>query len=285
MSCEIDWLEKLEIQLQLLSSLVRMICNQKAPGDRDIKSLGVDLLCIATLLNLSIQLEGKALRFAVLLFESVHLSCDLLEIADKANPNSFWNILIARTDPDYLGLPSKAISLAKLAKQAESRKGGAGPVIATSSNSIQENAPAVAVHAVKVEVDRETGKVSPKNYIAVQDVGFAINPMLIEGQVQGGVLQGLGWGLWEEMPYDAQGQLLASNFLDYAMPRADDSVFVDAVLVENPSPLGPLGIRGVGEPPIVPGGAAVANAVREVTGVRFEQLPIRPQALWKAMNS
>ena len=69
------------------------------------------------------------------------------------------------------------------------------------------------------------------------------------------------------------------------MPRADDSVFVDAVLVENPSPLGLLGIRGVGEPPIVPGGAAVANAVREVTGVRFEQLPIRPQALWKAMNS
>ena len=183
------------------------------------------------------------------------------------------------------GLPSKAISLAKLAKQAESRKGGAGPVIATSSNSIQENAPAVAVHAVKVAVDSETGKVTPKNYIAVQDVGFAINPMLIEGQVQGGVLQGLGWGLWEEMPYDAQGQLLASNFLDYAMPRADDSVFVDAVLVENPSPLGPLGIRGVGEPPIVPGGAAVANAVREVTGVRFEQLPIRPQALWKAMNS
>jgi len=183
------------------------------------------------------------------------------------------------------GLPSKAISLAQLAKQAESRKGGAGPVIATSSNSIQENAPAVAVHAVKVEVDRETGKVSPKNYIAVQDVGFAINPMLIEGQVQGGVLQGLGWGLWEEMPYDAQGQLLASNFLDYAMPRADDSVFVDAVLVENPSPLGPLGIRGVGEPPIVPGGAAVANAVREVTGVRFEQLPIKPQNLWKAMNS
>ena len=183
------------------------------------------------------------------------------------------------------GLPSKTISLAKLAKQAESRKGGAGPVIATSSNSIQENAPAVAVHAVKVAVDPETGQVSPKNYIAVQDVGFAINPMLIEGQVQGGVLQGLGWGLWEEMPYDAQGQLLASNFLDYAMPRADDSVFVDAVLVENPSPLGPLGIRGVGEPPIVPGGAAVANAIREVTGVRFEHLPIRPQTLWKAMNS
>ena len=158
-------------------------------------------------------------------------------------------------------------------------------MIATASNSIEDNAPAVAVHAVKVAVDLETGKVSPKNYIAVQDVGFAINPMLVEGQIQGGVLQGLGWGLWEEMPYDAQGQLLASNFLDYAMPRADDSVFVDAVLVENPSPQGPLGIRGVGEPPIVPGGAAVANAVKEVTGVRFEQLPIRSQALWKAMNS
>ena len=99
-----DWLEKFEIQFQLLSSLVRMICDQKASGDRDIKSLGVDLLRTAALLNLSIQLEGKALRFAVLLFESVHLSCDLLEIADKANPNSFWNILVARTDPDHLRL-------------------------------------------------------------------------------------------------------------------------------------------------------------------------------------
>lgn len=182
------------------------------------------------------------------------------------------------------GLPGRTVALAELAKQAESRKGGAGPVIATASNSVPENAPAVAVHAIQVEIDPETGTVTPKRYIAVQDVGFAINPMLIEGQVHGGVLQGLGWGLWEEMPYDAQGQLLASNFLDYVIPRADDALGVETVLVENPSPHGPLGIRGVGEPPIVPGGAAIANAVCEITGVRFEQLPIRPQALWKALQ-
>ena len=206
------------------------------------------------------------------------LAADLFEASEN-------DLVFDEGSVHVAGLPSRKIKLEKLAEEAESRKGGSGPVIATASNSIEDNAPAVAVHAVKVAVDLETGKVSPKNYIAVQDVGFAINPMLVEGQIQGGVLQGLGWGLWEEMPYDAQGQLLASNFLDYAMPRADDSVFVDAVLVENPSPQGPLGIRGVGEPPIVPGGAAVANAVKEVTGVRFEQLPIRSQALWKAMNS
>ena len=134
------------------------------------------------------------------------------------------------------------------------------------------------------KVDNETGVVTPLQYIAVQDVGFAINPMLIEGQMHGGVLQGLGWALWEEMPFDLQGQLLASNFLDYVIPRSNDSLDIECVIVENPSPEGPLGIRGVGEPPIVPGAAAVANAVREATGIRCEQLPIRPQSLWTGMK-
>ncbi len=183
------------------------------------------------------------------------------------------------------GLPTQRVSYAQLAKRAESRKGGAGPVIATSSNSVPENAPGVAVHAVKVHVDPETGVVTPKQYLAIQDVGRALNPLLVEGQIQGGVLQGLGWGLWEEMPYDAQGQLQAATFLDYALPRADNGVAVEVMLLENPSPHGPLGIRGVGEPPIVPGGAAIANAVYQAVQVRSTQLPIRPTTLWKQLHA
>ena len=182
------------------------------------------------------------------------------------------------------GYPGKSMTLGMLAKEAEGKKGGDGPVMASASESLENNAPAVSLHAVRVKVDRDTGVVTPLQYIAVQDVGFAINPMLIEGQMHGGVLQGLGWALWEEMPFDLQGQLLASNFLDYVIPRSNDSLDIECVIVENPSPEGPLGIRGVGEPPIVPGAAAVANAVREATGIRCEQLPIRPQSLWTGMK-
>ena len=178
------------------------------------------------------------------------------------------------------GLPSRKIKLEKLAEEAESRKGGSGPVIATASNSIEDNAPAVAVHAVKVAVDLETGKVSPKNYIAVQDVGFAINPMLVEGQIQGGVLQGLGWGLWEEN--DARGQLLASNFLDYAMPGRDDSVFVDAVLVENPSL---VHWEFVVRTTDCAGRSRRMPTLSERSlGCALSNCPFGPQALWKARN-
>ena len=181
------------------------------------------------------------------------------------------------------GYHSKSVSLGMLAKEAEGKKGGDGPVIASASESLGNNAPAASVHAVRVKVDRETGVVTPLQYIAVQDVGFAINPMLIEGQMHGGVLQGLGWALWEEMPFDEQGQLLASNFIDYTIPRSQDSLNIECVILENPSPEGHYGIRGVGEPPIVPGAAAVANAVHEATGIRCEDLPIKPQLLWTCM--
>ena len=182
------------------------------------------------------------------------------------------------------GNPSNSISYGKLAKEAEEGKSGDGPLIASESESLDNNAPAASVHAVKVKVDSETGVVTPLQYIAVQDVGFAINPMLIEGQMHGGVLQGLGWALWEEMPFDEQGQLLASNFIDYTIPRSKDGLNIECVIVENPSPEGHFGIRGVGEPPIVPGAAAVANAVKHATSIRITELPIKAQFLWTSMQ-
>ena len=101
--------------------------------------------------------------------------------------------------------------------------------------------------------------------------------------MHGGVLQGLGWALWEEMPFDQHGQPLATSFMDYPIPRSLDGFHLECVLIENPSPEGPYGIRGVGEPPIVPGAAAVANAVSEATGIRCNNLPIRSQDIWSSI--
>ena len=129
--------------------------------------------------------------------------------------------------------------------------------------------PAFATHIVDVAVDQETGKVSILRYTAVQDVGTAIHPSYVEGQMQGGVVQGIGWALNEEYIYDEQGHLLNATLLDYRMPTALDLPMIDTVLVEVPNPGHPYGVRGVGEVPIVPPAAAVADAIYHATGRRM----------------
>ena len=140
------------------------------------------------------------------------------------------------------------------------------------------------VHLAKVAVDPDTGRVEPKQFVAVQDVGFALNPMLVEGQIHGGVVQGIGWGLHEHMVYDDQGELLTATFMDYDIPKAESVPQIETVLVHNPSPLGAYGARGIGEPPITAPAAALGNAIKNATGVRVDQLPIRPETLWQAMQ-
>ena len=118
------------------------------------------------------------------------------------------------------------------------------------------------------------------DYVAVQDVGFALNPLLVEGQVAGGTVQGLGWALTEAMHTDGDGQLTTASFVDYLIPSIDMTPQFDVALVENPSQYGLNGARVVGEPPIVPGGAAVANAVAGATGIRVTELPLTPLRVW-----
>ncbi len=183
------------------------------------------------------------------------------------------------------GVPDKTVPIGKLADIARSQRGGSGPIIGDGQAAIEQNAPAVAAHLVKVKVDPETGQVQPLHYVLVQDVGFAINPTLVEGQLHGGMVQGLGIGLHEAVIYDETGQLLSASFMDYALLRMDDVPCLEAVQVENPSPHGPFGARGVGEPPIIGGAAAAANAVKNATGVRVTTLPIRPEVLWRSMRS
>ena len=169
------------------------------------------------------------------------------------------------------------LSLAELALKA-ARTGG--PVGAEVSVNAQGAGPAFATHVCDVEVDPETGHVKVLRYTATQDVGRAIHPAYVEGQIQGGVTQGIGWALSEEYIYDKQGRMDNPGFLDYRCPVASDLPMIDAVLVEVPNPRHPYGVRGVGEVPIVPPMAAVADA----TGRRLRDLPMSPPKVLAALD-
>ncbi len=140
------------------------------------------------------------------------------------------------------------------------------------------------VHVVDLDVDRETGKVTILRYTAAQDVGTAIHPSYVEGQMQGGAVQGIGWALNEEYVFNERGEMLNASFLDYRMPTALDVPMIETMIVEVPNPEHPYGVRGVGETPIVPPPAALANAIYRATGVRMRELPMSPPKLWKAIS-
>jgi carbon-monoxide dehydrogenase large subunit len=127
---------------------------------------------------------------------------------------------------------------------------------------------AFGTHAAVVEADAETGAVRLLQYVVVHDPGRAINPVIVEGQLQGGAAQGIGAGLMEEVVYDAAGQLLSGSFMDYAIPRAADLPALTVGLEEHPSVINDLGIKGVGESGAIPGAAAIANAVEDALASR-----------------
>jgi aerobic carbon-monoxide dehydrogenase large subunit len=133
------------------------------------------------------------------------------------------------------------------------------------------------MHCVAVEVDERTGAVDIDRYLVTYDVGRAINPMLIEGQIVGGAAQGIGGALLEELAYDEGGQLVASSFLDYLLPTAADTPRVESIVTEDaPTPLSPLGAKGAGEGGTAAAGAAIANAVSDALGVEADALPLSP---------
>jgi CO/xanthine dehydrogenase Mo-binding subunit len=159
-----------------------------------------------------------------------------------------------------------------------------GPITGSANVNPRGAGPAFATHIVDVEVDPETGKVTILRYTAAQDVGKAVHPSYVEGQIQGGVAQGIGWALNEEYFFDEQGRMANASFLDYRMPTSLDVPMIEAVLVEVPNPGHPYGVRGVGEVSIVPPMAAIANAISRAVGVRLYHLPMNPgrvlEALW-----
>ncbi len=177
--------------------------------------------------------------------------------------------------------PSKKMTFKEIAAQSARTGGpinGKGSVLARGAGA------AYATHIVDVEVDPDTGKVTILRYTAVQDVGTAIHPAYVEGQIQGGAVQGIGWALNEEYYYDDTGRMANSSFLDYRMPTTLDVPMIETILVEVPNPGHPYGVRGVGEVPIVPPLAAVANAIADATGHRFTDLPISPRRVVETLH-
>jgi len=159
------------------------------------------------------------------------------------------------------------------------------PVFGRGSVATVKRAPGFAVHLAEVEVEPDSGRVHVIRQLVVQDVGRAINPAAIEGQIHGAVAQGVGWALLERMAYDEGGRLQSATLMDYALPGVEQVPAVEVVLVEVPSEMGPFGAKGVGEPPVVGAAAAIANAVADATGQRFTELPITSEAVVRATGS
>lgn len=179
------------------------------------------------------------------------------------------------------GAPDKAATLAELGSLSLRR---GGPMVGKGVTSRLQQAPVFAAHIADVEVDPETGKVNVLRYTAFQDVGLAVNPTQVEGQLQGGAAQGIGWSLLEGYRFGKDGALQNATMLDYRTPTATDVPMIEAVLVEVPASDGPYGIRGVGETPIIPPPACLANAIFRATAARLKELPMTPEAVFWAMK-
>jgi CO/xanthine dehydrogenase Mo-binding subunit len=158
-------------------------------------------------------------------------------------------------------------------------------VVASASINAEGQAPGFSAQFADVEVDPETGAVKILRYVAAQDVGRAIHPSYCEGQIIGGVVQGIGWALNEEYIYDKNGRLENPGFLDYRMPVASDLPKIDAIVVEVPNPNHPYGVKGVAEANIVPPMAAIASAIHGATGKRLTDLPMSPPKVLAALDS
>jgi xanthine dehydrogenase molybdenum-binding subunit len=146
------------------------------------------------------------------------------------------------------------------------------------------NAPPWEAHFAEVEVDTETGQVKVIKVAAAHDVGKAINPVIAEGQIEGGVLMGVGYAISEEIRYDAGGRQLHDSLLKYMVPTAEDAPEIDAILVEHSSDYGPFGAKGLGETGLVPTAGAISNAVYNATGVRFLEIPLTAERVFKALK-
>jgi CO/xanthine dehydrogenase Mo-binding subunit len=180
----------------------------------------------------------------------------------------------------HIADPELRMTFKELARQINST---GGAITGTASLDPSGEGNSFGVHIVDVAVDPDTGKTEVLRYTAVQDAGKAVHPSYVEGQMQGGVVQGIGWALNEEYFFNDKGQMANSSFLDYRMPTSLDLPMIDTVIVEVANPGHPYGVRGVGEVPIVPPLAAIASAVSHAIGVRMQKLPVNPGAILEAL--
>lgn len=200
-------------------------------------------------------------------------------------------LVLERGEVRVQSAPERAISLAELARKANPLRGAVTPgtepgLEATAYFGPDRGNAASGVHAILVEVDPETATVAIKRYVVVHDCGTLINPMVVEAQVQGGVAHGIGNAFYEQLVFDDNGQLMNASFMDYLLPTALDVPTVEMAHIETPSPLNPLGTKGVGEAGAIPTGAAFAQAVEDAlasTGIEITEIPLSPSRLFELL--
>jgi len=227
--------------------------------------------------------SGAAFKTGWASYEAAHdIKRQMVERAAK-----IWDVSVDDVEYDHGAFSHKSDPELKLSfKQLAARLNGTGgPIVGRAQVAPTGVGPSFAAHIADVEVDPETGKVDVLRYTVIQDAGKAVHPSYVEGQFQGGAVQGIGWALNEEYFYNDNGVMANSSFLDYRMPTSLDLPMIDTVIVEVANPGHPYGLRGVGEVPIVPPLATIANAIYHAVGVRMNKLPMSPgkilQALWE----
>jgi CO/xanthine dehydrogenase Mo-binding subunit len=207
----------------------------------------------------------------------------LLEVAANELEIAVEDLEIVDGTVRPVGDPARAQPLERLARKILSFGGRYPPVEGHGRVAQPLTAPQAAGHVSHVRVDPDTGAVEVLGHVVAQDVGRALNPALVEGQMHGGAVQGIGWALHEQLVHDEHGQLVTGTLVDYGMPLADGLPFIDTEIVEVPAPEGPFGAKGVGEPPVIAVAPAVANAVAAATGRRLRELPMTPERVWRAL--
>ncbi len=231
----------------------------------------------------AVRLAAEQLRELICAEASVDLECqpDDLEVCD--------NWVFARTDE------AKGVSVPDVCGRLRNQGVlalGTGtfspptivPLDPQTSEGISNGAFVFGTQCVEVEVDTETGEVRVTDVIAAHDVGCCVNPMAVEGQIEGGVVMASGYGLLEEIRWDEQGNMLTVGFDTYLIPTVLDAPHVTPLIVEDPDPSGPFGAKGVGEPPAAMTAAAILNAIYDAVGVRLESLPVTPEKVYAALQ-
>ncbi|MBX3064774.1 MAG: xanthine dehydrogenase family protein molybdopterin-binding subunit [Anaerolineae bacterium] len=209
----------------------------------------------------------------------------LLEIAADVMEADSADLEIVDGKIQVRGAPSSSIPIAEIASKTFQWSSKYSPVIAHGRHADPETAPGFCAQLAEVEVDPDTGEVEVHRLVLAQDVGRAINPAAVEGQMLGGATQGLGWALYERIAYSDDGQVLSGSWMDYAVPHSTQAARkYETIIVEVPSNHGPFGARGVGEPPVIATAAAVANAIKDAVNARPVDLPMTAPVVLAAIQ-
>ena len=208
----------------------------------------------------------------------------MLEVASQRLEAAPEELELVDGEVRVVGAPDKSLTFQRLGRLSTNFAAPYAAIVGRGAISARRWAPGFTAQVAEVAVDPETGEVTLLRYAVAQDAGFAINPLSVAGQMQGGASQGIGIALSEEMQYDDNGRLLNANLLDYRLPTTRDLPPIEAIIVEVPSEEGPYGARIVGEPSIVAGAATVASAVADAVGARLTEVPITPERVLRALG-